>query len=1069
LEQEQIDVSEPEVIPKRRLGNPLPLSFAQERLWFLDQLVPGNPFYSEGAGLRLTLPLNVAVLERSLNEIVRRHEILRTTFAVVEGRPVQVVADSMHLKLPVIDLRHLPPSEREATAVRLATEDARQVFDLAKGPMIRTTLLRLGDHDYVFLLAMHHIISDGWSLGVFCRELGTIYAAFSAGRPSPLPELRIQYADFAVWQREWLQGDVRDQQLSYWKGRLGNLPVLQLPTDGPRPAVFSYRGDCIQHVFPRRVLAGLKALMQAEEATLFMVLLAAFQLLLHRYTGQKDVVVGSPIANRNRAEIEDLIGFFVNTLVMRTDLSGNPSFRELIGRVREVALGAYAHQDLPFETLVGELHPERDLSRNPLFQVIFQVGHAPQQQSSGAGLPLLEVKRGTAKFDLRVDFWEGAQGLEAKFEYSTDLFEPATIRRMMEHFQILLESIVADPDRRIGDLRLLSAEEEHRLLVEWNRTDSAYPRQACVHELFEAEAARHPDATAVVYGDTRLTYGELNRWANRIAHRLRELGVEAETLVGLCTERSVETIAGMLGILKAGGAYVPLDAGYPRERLAFMMTDARLKMLLTQRRLLADLAGSDIAILQLDNPDEIAGYGDQNPPAGTTAANLAYVMYTSGSTGLPKGTCITHSAINRLVRDTNYVELNASDVMCQASNCSFDAATFEIWGALLNGAQLAGVSRDVTLSPPEFTTYLETHGVTVLFLTTALFNQIAREGPRAFGSLRYLLFGGESVDPRWPRLVQKVAAPQRLLHVYGPTESTTFASWHPVTDVQDNAETVPIGMPVANTRIYLLDDELRLVPTGVVGELYIGGDGLARGYLNRPDLTAEKFVPDPTSGECGSRLYRTGDLARHLPDGNIQFLGRRDNQIKIRGYRVELDEIESTLIHHEFVEQAVVVAREDQQGNKRLVAYLVTGAHAPAEGDIKRFLASKLPDYALPASFVLVDALPLNENGKVDRRSLPAPKPVEIDPIEVGARTPVEEVLVGLWREVLGADRVSVHDNLFSDLGGHSLLATQLVTRIRNSFEIEFPLQLIFERPTIAEVAEAIEEQLLAEIEDMSE
>jgi amino acid adenylation domain-containing protein len=1050
-----------------------PLSFAQERLWFLDQLVPGSPFYSESAALRLKMPINVAAMQRSLGELVRRHEVLRTTFLVVNERAVQVVSPPKSLPLPIVDLRRVPEADRDVTALRHATEEARGTFDLSKGPLVRTTLLRLGEQDYVFLLTMHHIICDGWSLNVFWRDLGAIYSAFCAFRPSPLAELPIQYADFSIWQREQLQGEVLHKQLNYWKERLSNLPVLQLPSDHPRPAVFSYRGDIVYRVFPSSLLAGLKSISQQEKSTLFMTLLAAFKVLLHRYTGQMDIVIGSPIANRNRVEIEDLIGFFVNTLVMRSDLSGNPTFREFLRRVREMALGAYAHQDLPFEKLVSELHPQRDLSRNPLFQVIFQVGHAPAgaQQTSNTDLPVLEVKRGTAKFDLRLDLWEGGRGLEAKFEYSTDLFEVASIERMADQYQVLLEAIVSNPDQRIGYLPLMRAQEVTQVVEDWNRTEREYPRQACVHELFEAEAERHPEAVALVYRDEQqvvrqIRYGELNRKANQVAERLRGAGVGLETLVGLCTERSAEMVVGMLGILKTGGAYVPLDAGYPAQRLAFMMQDAGVKVLLTHRGLLQEIGKEGTQVIELDSDwQRFARYSSENCNSGATANNLAYVMYTSGSTGIPKGVGIPHKGIVRLICNADYIRLESTDAVCQGSNCSFDAATFEIWSALLTGARLVLVSKEKILSPSELASEITEHGINVLFLTTALFNQVAREAPSTLRSIRHLLFGGDPVEPRWVKQALEQGRPGRLLHFYGPTESTTFASWYLVEYVADNGGTIPIGRPITNTQIYLLDSYFQPVPPGVPGGLFIGGEGLARGYLNRPDLTAAHFVPDPFSTKPGARLYRTDDVGRYLLDGNIEFLGRDDDQMKIRGYRIEPGEIENVLTQHPAVDAALVIARKHVPHDASLVAYYVSSTPLDPH-ELRRFLQGKLPDYMLPASFVGLESFPLTSNGKIDRQALPAPDGIEIHGEfgYVAPRKPVEEALTQIWGEVLKRERIGIHDNLFSDLAGHSLLATQLVSRIRYTFAIDFPLQRIFERPTIAELAEVIEELLIADI-----
>ena len=927
LRRDQVDASHgaPPILPVARERG-LPLSFAQQRLWFLQQLAPASAFYNTPVPLRLHGHLDRAALQRSLNELVVRQQVLRTVFNTEGDTPVQIIDAPAPVIIAEIDLTHLPTTERDVEVRLLMAAEAQRPFDLSCGPLFRVRLLRLALDDHVLLMTLHHIITDGWSIGVLVRELAAMYEAFAVGEPSPLPELPIQYADFAVWQREWLRGKVLEGQLSYWKQRLRNLPTLQLPTDHPRPAIQTYRGAYEVLLLTKELREGLKALSRRLGATLFMVLLAAFKALLHRYTGQEDIVVGSPIANRNRAEIEGLIGFFVNSLVMRTDVSSDPSFLELVARVREVALGGYAHQDLPFEKLVEELEPERDLSRNPLFQVMFALQNAPMPplELGDLRLSLMWFDTLATRFDLETHVWEEPEGLKVFFVYSTDLFGAATIKRMERHFQTLLEGIVANPETRLSELPVLSEAEKHQLLVEWNDTKRNYPEDKRVHELFEEQAERSPDAVAAVYAGQQLTYGELNRRANQLAHYLRKRGVGPESLVGICVARSLEMVVGLLGILKAGGAYVPLDPDYPKERLGFMVRDSQVAVVLTQQGMAEKLPQHTAQVIKLDRDwQEIALESDENLGTGGKAENLAYVIYTSGSTGRPKGISIPHKAINRLVFNTNYVRLEPSDRIAQASNASFDAATFEIWGALLNGAQLVGISKDVVLSPPAFSAEIGGRGISALFLTTALFNHLASEAPRAFQSVRHLLFGGEAVDPRWVNEVLTQGPPKRLLHVYGPTESTTFASFHLVEQVPQGATTIPIGRPLSNTEIYLLDRNLQLVPIGVAGELHIGGDGLARGYLNSPELTSEKFIPDPFSDEAGARLYKTGDLARYLADGSIEFLGRLDQQVKIRGFRIELGEIETTLSAHPGVREAVVVALQAPNGEKTLAAYIV--------------------------------------------------------------------------------------------------------------------------------------------------
>jgi len=1063
--------SEAQVIPRRSERGTAPLSFAQQRLWFLDQLMPGNLFYNEHDIIPMP-PLRVSVLEKALNEIVRRHEALRTTFESLNGEPRQVIAPSLELKLPVVDLRHLPEHSREAEALRLATEQAQEPFDLTRGPLTRVSLLRTGEDDYLFSLTMHHIVCDGWSMDVFFRELNVLYDAFAAGRPSPLPELPIQYADFADWQRHYLTGETLKSQLAYWRQQLADLPTLPLPTDRPRPPVQSFRGATQPFTISRQVQASLQAMCQQEQATAFMMLLTAFQVLLARYTGQDDIVVGSPIANRNRAELEPLIGFFVNMLVMRTDLSGDPTFREALKRVKEVALGAYSHQDLPFEKLVEELHPERDLSRNPLFQVIVQLFNVPgthnEQQAEATpatGDSSPEVKNTTAKFDLRVDLWDTIEGMGGQVEYSRDLFEAATIERMVMHFQTLLEAIVENPDQRLSELRLITDAERGQLLEGWNQTETAYPGDACIHELFEEQVERTPDAVALVYADEQITYRELNERANRLAHYLSRLGVGPEALVGVCVERSVEMVVGLLGILKAGGAYLPLDPQYPKERLSFMLRDAGVQVLLTQQRLLEQLpTDSSAQVICLDTDwQSIKGEPDTNPTINVSAENLAYVIYTSGSTGIPKGVGALHQGVVRLVKETNYAELNEAEVFLQLAPLSFDASTFEVWGSLLNGARLV-IPPPSALSLEELGETLQRHRVTTLWLTAGLFHQMVEHQAQKLGQVRQLLAGGDVLSvPHVEKALQALGAEEgRLINGYGPTENTTFTCCHAMSKGSKLGGSVPIGRPIANTRVYVLDTQMQPVPVGVAGELYIGGDGLARGYLNRAELTAEKFIPNPFSLQGGARLYRTGDVARYLEDGEIEFLGRIDQQVKVRGYRIELGEIEAVLLQHEAVSDAVVMAREDagneKHSEKRLIAYVVSHREQePTVSELHRFMREKLPEYMRPSGYVMVEAMPLTVNGKVDRRALPAPDTTrpELEEEFAAPTTQVEEMLAGIWAEVLGLERVGIHDNFF-ELGGHSLLATQLASRVHHAFQIELPLRAIFERPTVTALAESV-------------
>ncbi|HEY9877512.1 MAG TPA: amino acid adenylation domain-containing protein [Leptolyngbyaceae cyanobacterium] len=1045
------------ILPVPRDEN-LPLSFAQARLWLLAQLEPDSPAYNIPAAFRLTGLLNVTALSQSLSEIVQRHEVLRTTFPSVDGQPKQVISLDTALTLPVIDLRELPPDQGLSEAQRLATEEAQQPFDLATGPLFRVKLLHLEEAEYMLLVTMHHIVYDGWSYDIFLREVAALYDAFSSGKPSPLPELPIQYADFANWQREWLQGEVLESQRDYWKQQLnGSLPILQLPTDYPRSPVQTYQGEYQSLELPENLTKALKDLSQQEQVTLFMTLLAAFQTFLYRYTGQEDMIVGTPIAGRNQVEAEGLIGFFVNTLALRTYLSGNPSFQELLGRVREVALGAYAHQDLPFEKLVEELQPERDRSRTPLFQVMFVLQNTPTSALELPGLTVnsLNIDSKTAKFDLTLFMIEAAQGLRASLEYNTDLFNAATITRMLGNFQTLLEGIVANPQQRLSDLPLLTAAEQHQLLVEWNNTQTDYPNNTCIHQLFEAQAEQTPNAVAAVFGQEQLTYRELNYRANQLAHHLQGLGVEPETCVGICVERSLDILVGLLGILKAGAAYLPLDPAYPQERLTFMLEDAQVPVLLTQQPQVEKLPSHRAKVVCLDTDwDAINRESQENPISSVTADNLAYVMYTSGSTGRPKGVSVIHRGVVRLVKAANYANLAAEEVFLQLAPISFDASTLEIWGSLLNGARLV-IFPPHTPSLEELGQVIQQYQITTLWLTAGLFHLMVDERLEDLKPLRQLLAGGDVLSvPHVQKFLQKIGD-CKLINGYGPTENTTFTCCYPITEPDQLGNSIPIGRPITNTQVYLLDSYLQPVPIGVPGELYIGGDGLARGYLNRPDLTEEKFLQNPFSDEPGTRLYKTNDLARYLPNGNIEFLGRIDNQVKIRGFRIELGEIEAVLAQHPTVKEAVVTARKDISGNKSLVAYIVSHQEqASTIDELRRFLKQKLPDYMLPGAFVLLEALPLTPNGKVDRRALPAPDQIRKEPEEtfVAPRNELELQLTQIWEKVLGVHPISVKDNFF-DLGGHSMLAARLFAQIEKKLGRNLPLAKLFQAPTIEELA----------------
>ncbi|MEG3918362.1 amino acid adenylation domain-containing protein [Microcoleus sp. T3_A4] len=1045
-----------------RLQN-IPLSFAQERLWFFDQLEPGNPFYNLCGAVRITGQLNAEALRQSIEKIIERHEILRTAFAAVEGQPIQVVAAAGDFQMPLIDLSDRSPDDRQAEVQRLSAEEARAPFDLGQSSLLRAKLLRLGETEHVLLLTVYHIIFDGWSLGVFLRELAEFYQAFSSDRLPLLSPLPIQYADFATWQRQQLQGEILETQLAYWKQQLsGSLPILNLPTDFPRPAVQTFQGARQTWELPKDLSLALGQLGQQEKATLFMTLLAAFKTLLYRYTGQTDILVGSPIASRNLRDIESLIGFFVNTLVLRSDLNGNPTFRELLRSVREVALGAYAHQDVPIEKLVEELQPERDLSYSPLFQVGFALQNGLTQTLELPGLTLNshEIDTGTANFDLMLFLEETERGLIATWEYSTNLFQPSTIARMHGHFQILLEGIIGNADTRISELPLLSDRDRHQLLIEWNNTQVDYPKDSTIHQLFEAQVDRNSDAIAVVFEDQKLTYRELNERGNQVAHYLQKLGVKPEVLVGICTERSLDMIVGLLGILKAGGAYVPIDPSYPLERIAYILSDARVKILVTEQKMLALLPEQEAQLVCLDADwGRISQQSQANPDQRANSDNLAYTIYTSGSTGKPKGVQIYHqSLVNFLNSMREAPGLTESDILLAVTTICFDIAALEIYLPLMVGAKIVLASREVTANGELLLSTLQNCGVTVLQATPATWRLLLAAGWESSPQLK-MLAGGEALPRELAdRLLEKGGS---LWNMYGPTETTVWSTTCHVNALESRhrRQNVPetIGRPIANTEIYILDGNLQAVPVGIVGELHIGGDGLARGYLNRPELNAEKFISHPFRDRPGARLYKTGDLARYLSDGNIEYVDRIDNQVKVRGFRIELGEIEAALSQHPNVRQAVVVVREDEPGNKCLVAYAVLSQEgAIAASELRSFLKEKLPEYMLPSAFVLLDALPLTPNGKVDRKALKAPD-TENFPLNaaLAPRTPEEQLLAEIWSNVLGVKQIGIGDNFF-ELGGHSLLATQLIAKVRETFQVELPLRSLFQSPTVESLAEAI-------------
>jgi amino acid adenylation domain-containing protein len=1038
----------------KQQANLLPPSFAQERLWFLDQLEGGQPAYNISTAWRLLGPLQVSCLEASFNQILHRHESLRTGFATVEGELRQLISASFPFPLSIIDLSHLPPSRRQAQLQQDCRQETRRPFDLTQAPLWRAVLFRLDQEERLLLLIMHHIISDGWSITIFLKELAALYEGFAAGQPVQLPDLPLQYTDFVLWQRQWLQGETLERQLAYWKQRLvGPLTPLELPTDRPRPARQTFNGARYPLILERERVEDLKVLSHQEGATLFMTLLAAFKVLLYRYTGQEDLIIGSPVANRRRQEFEPLIGFLVNTLVLRTNLSGQPSFRELLKRVRQVALEAYAHQDLPFERLVAELRPERDLSRSPLFQVMCTLQNAslaPLSKLSTLTLEPVQIDNGTAKFDLSLSLTETSQGLTGYLEYNTDLFEAATIGRLIAHFKTLLSEIIRQPDSCIATHPLLTEPERQQVTVEWNMTAADYPRQTTLPQLFEAQVEKTPHQVALVYEERALTYLELNQRANQVARLLQKWGVGPETLVGLHLDRSLEMVIGLLGILKAGGAYVPLDPAFPADRLNFMIEDSGISVLLTQANPPHPLPHPRTLYLDGDWV-EINRQSDENPSCQLKSSHLAYVIYTSGSTGRPKGVQIEHQAVvNFLYSMLQKPGLTKQDTLLSVTTLSFDIAALELFLPLLVGAKTVLASRLVAADGVQLGNLLAASGASVMQATPTTWRLLLEAGWPGSPQLK-ILCGGEALSRELAaQLMPRVAS---LWNMYGPTETTI---WSSVAQVEPGEGPVLLGPPIANTQFYVLDQRGQLVPFGVAGELHIGGEGLARGYLKRPELTCEKFIPNPFNANPGVRLYKTGDRVCARPDGGFKYLGRIDHQVKLRGYRLELGEIEAILAQHPAIGQAVVLIREDSPGDQRVVAYLVPRLEQlPAPTELRHFLQQKLPDYMIPTAWVSLQALPLTPNGKIDRKVLPAP---EAKPKRefVPPQTPTEKILATIWAEVLGFDSIGRDDNFF-ELGGHSLLATRIISRLYTQLQVKLPLIRLFEAPTIADLAARVE------------
>jgi amino acid adenylation domain-containing protein len=1122
---EQVNLTRPTptaMIPTVDRDRPLPLSFAQQRLWFLEQLQPDT--YTIPIAVRLTGQLNVEVLEQVFNQIVARHEILRTNFLVIDGEPIQSITADRPIQLKYIALQDSQDSQsiaetQEDRVKALALAAAQQPFDLVNDPLIRLSLLKLSELEHVLLLTLHHIVTDGWSMDVLLRELVTIYRSMteygqiSSSQPtSPiLPMLPIQYADFAVWQRQWLQGEVLDQQLSYWQQQLQDLSVLQLPTDFPRSRVQGFRGAVETFSVPKLVSDRLKSLSQSSGTTLFTVLLTAYKVLLHRYTGQSDIIVGSPVANRHHEQLEELIGFFVNTLVLRSDLSGNPSFHKALQRVRQTTWDAYDHQDLPFEKLVEVLHPDRDLSYNPLFQVKFRLENQPTETFDLPGLTLTTLNRTnpTAKLDLSLDLYETPDGLVGGFEYNTDLFHPDSIQRLVGHFCTILEAIATNPNQPIGLLPLLTPTEQQQMQT-WNQTLRPFDSSQCFHHLFEAQAETTPDAIALIYQDQQITYRDLNHRANQLAHYLQTLGAQPETIIGICIDRTPAMIIALLAILKSGAAYLPLDPAYPSDRLNYMLTDSRATLLLTTTQdlpqdLLTPSSPSPSSnfldpssklqaqVLTLDTLQSILDtQPTTNPTPSLTPENLAYLIYTSGSTGKPKGVLIPHAGLTNLTHDKIRVcQVQPDSCVLQFFSLSFDASVPEIVMALASGAKLCLAPRPDLIPGSSLLNLLQQQAITHITITPSALSALpAADLPK----LKMVLVGGEAPTPD---LITRWSQNRLFINAYGPTEVTVNAS---MVACGDRHSLQPTLRPSTNKQLHILDGNLQPVPIGVVGELHISGTGLARGYHNRPDLTAEKFIPNPfisqesispsliedgaakshhpqsnldyssnTNPQSTSpRFYKTGDLATYLPDGRIKILGRIDDQVKIRGFRIEPGEIEMLLTQHPDIQAAAVIVddniTENNSSDKRLLAYFVPTATGDTDPQTyRRFLKQRLPEYMIPSFFICLDQLPLTANGKIDRAALPAPNQQRSPQTIVPPSTPIEAQLLEIFKSILQLDSISVTDDFF-DLGGHSLLATRLITRSLDVFQIELTVGDLFAAPTISELASRITAKTLCDV-----
>ncbi len=1039
----------------------IPLSFSQQSMWFYSQITKANPVFNISNAVKMSGTLHKEILIKSLKEVIARHESLRTTFKNVDGSPVQVINPSVEVTLPEMDLRHIPQKEQEQYLNKCLKEEARFIFNLEKGPLFRFCLFVTGENEYVYSMVIHHIISDAWSNAIFVGELFRFYEAILKGENLKLPELPIQYSDYSFWERDWLKGEALEELMSYWRKQLANPITIQLPTDFPRPKVQTYEGGFEPLSISKSLTERLKAICNKEGTTLFMIILAAFQTLLYRYSNQTDIFTGTVVANRNRNEVKELVGFFMNTLVLRSDFDGNPSFIEVLRKLKNMTLDAYTYQELPFDKLLEELKPERDVSRTPLFQtmLIFHNTQKVELELPGLKMKQIDVESGMAPFDLRLQLAEAEDEIKGGFDYNSALFKNSTIKRLGVHLLNVLEAISLVPEEKVSDIVLLTQEEQNQILMEFNSTKGDYPRDRLIHEFFEENAFNYPENVAAIFENQHLTYLELNEKSNQLARLLRAKGVQRDSIIGIMLERSIEMIIGIMAIEKAGGAYLPIDPHYPKDRINYILEDSGVNLLLSHRKFSSIEVNENINRIFLEDQSLYEG-DSSNLQRITEPQNLSYVIYTSGSTGKPKGTLIEHhSLVNRLNWMQKRYPIGSKDIILQKTPFTFDVSLWEMFWWSMKGARVCFLEPGAEKDPGMIVKAIEKNAITVLHFVPSMLNSFLEyindtgEVER-IASLKQVFASGEALTPAQVRLFKRLLAKNgtKLANLYGPTEATVDVSYFDCITTED-LDIIPIGKPIDNIKLYIMDNKMHLQPIGVAGELCIAGEGLARGYLNRPELTDDKFVPNTL--EPNKKLYRTGDLARWREDGNIEYLGRMDFQVKIRGLRIELGEIERVLQDNPAVKECIVTAWEKQSGNMHLVGYIVREKGMDVEsGELQAFLEKALPEYMVPRIYVYVDTMPLSTNGKVNRKALPVPV-LDSKTEFVAPRNEVENILTNIWKEELGIENVGVNDNFF-EIGGHSLLLTRVHSRLNKQFQREFSLIDLFTHSTISALAKYV-------------